>query len=141
MQPGAKRRERDAGYRKKPALVKTDIPIDEVITKKVQEAEPAVREQLKEILHDYKEVFPDKLPYGPPPKRIVDHEIDTTPGETPPHKSPYRLSVAELDELKHQVNNLLDQGWIRPSTARTERQYFLSRKKMGNGGSVLITGL
>ena len=24
--------------------------------------------------------------------------------------------MAELDELKRQINNLLDQGWIRPST-------------------------
>ena len=97
--------------------VKTEVPIEEVIKKKVQEADPAVQEELKGILEEYKEVFLDKLPYGPPPKRIVDHEIDTAPGETPPHKSPYRLSVAELDELKRQINNLLDQGWIRPSTS------------------------
>ena len=88
-----------------------------MIHKKVQEANSAVRDELKGILEEYKDVFPDKLPYGPPPKRIVDHEIETAPGEAPPHKSPYRLSVAELDELKRQINNLLDQGWIRPSTS------------------------
>ena len=97
--------------------VKKELPIAEVIQKKVQEANPAVREELKGILEEYKGVFPDKLPYGPPPKRIMDHEIDTAPGVTPPYKSPYRLSVAELDELKRQINNLLDQGWIRPSTS------------------------
>ena len=97
--------------------VKIEIPIEEVIHAKVQEADSVVREELKGILEEYKEVFPDKLPYGLPPKRIVDHEIETAPGEAPPHKSPYRLSVAELDELKRQVNNLLEQGWIRPSTS------------------------
>ena len=97
--------------------VKTEVLIEEVIHKKMQEANPAIREQLKGILEEYKEVFLDKLSYGPPPKRIVDHKIDMAPGETPPHKSPYRLSVAELDELKCQINNLLDQGWIRPSTS------------------------
>ena len=80
--------------------VKTEIPIEEVIHAKVQEADAAVRDELKGILEEYKEVFLDKLPYGPPPKRIVDHEIEMAPGEAPPHKSPYRLSVAELDKLK-----------------------------------------
>ena len=74
--------------------VKEDVPIEEVIHKTVQEADADVREELKGILEEYKEVFPDKLPYGPPPKRVMDHEIETTPGATPPHKSPYRLSVA-----------------------------------------------
>ena len=55
---------------------------------------------MQQALKEFQDVFPDQLPYGPPPKRIVDHEIDTLPGEAPPHKSPYRLSTAELDELK-----------------------------------------
>ena len=97
--------------------VKVEIPIEEAIMKKVQEADSSVRKELKMILEDYKGVFPDKLPYGPPTGRVVDHEIETASGVQPPHKSPYRLSVAELDELKRQINTLLDQGWIRPSTS------------------------
>ena len=62
-------------------------------------------------------MFPDKLPYGPPPKRQIDHEIDTVPGEAPPHKSPYKLSPAEMDELKRQIETLLEEGWIRPSSS------------------------
>ena len=50
---------------------KVDIPIKEVIKAKVQEAEPDVRKELKGILEEYKEVFPDKLPYRPPKKRIL----------------------------------------------------------------------
>ena len=111
--------------------VKEDVPIEEVIHKTVQEADADVREELKGILEEYKEVFPDKLPYGPPPKRVMDHEIETTPGATPPHKSPYRLSVAELDELKRQLNNLLDQGWIRPSTSPYGAPVLFIPKKNG----------
>ena len=74
------------------------------------EVDPAVRGCLKGISQDYRDLFPDKLPYGPPPKRLVDHEIETVPGETPPHKSPYRLSSSEMEELRRQVETLLEQG-------------------------------
>ena len=37
--------------------------------------------------------------------------------EAPPHKSPYRLSTTELDKLKRQIDVLLEQGWIRPSSS------------------------
>ena len=97
--------------------VTQDIPIEMEIQKQVGEADPEIREPLQRILTEFQDVFPDQLPYGPPPKRVVDHDIDTLPGEAPPHKSPYRLSTAELDELKRQIDTLLEQGWIRPSSS------------------------
>ena len=97
--------------------VTQDVPVETVIAQHVQNADEAVREHLQQTLEEFKDVFPDQLPYGPPPKRIVDHEIDTLPGEAPPHKSPYRLNTAELDELKRQIDVLLEQGWIRPSSS------------------------
>ena len=62
-------------------------------------------------------MFPNQLLYGPPPKRVIEHKIETMPGAVPPHKSPYRLSVAEQDELRCQIDTLLEQGWIRPSSS------------------------
>ena len=56
------------------------------------------------MLKEYTSIFPEWLPNGPPPKRVVDYEIDTIPGLAPLHKSPYRLSSAELDEMKRQIN-------------------------------------
>ena len=67
-------------------------------------------ERFKDLLEEFQDVFPNKLPYGQPPKRVINHEIDTTPGVLPPHKSLYRLSVAELDKLKRQIDTLLEQG-------------------------------
>ena len=81
-----------------------------MIKKQVLEANRDVSEDLEEILKEFKDVFPNKLSYRPQPKRIIDHEIETTLGATPTHKNLYSLSVAELDELKRQVNNLLKQG-------------------------------
>ena len=53
--------------------IKIDIPIGELIHNQVQHANKAIQGDLKEILEEYKDVFPRKLPYGPPPKRVVDH--------------------------------------------------------------------
>ena len=39
------------------------------------------------------------------------------PGETPPYKSPQKLSTTEMDELIWQIETLLEQGWIRPSSS------------------------
>ena len=94
-----------------------EVPIDETIKNKVAEADQSVREQLQQTLKEFKDVFPAQLPYGTPPKRVTDHEIETTPGATPPHKSSYQLSVAEQDELRRQLDTLLEQGWIRPSSS------------------------
>ena len=90
--------------------VKVDLPVTEIMKTKIAEAEPAVQQQLKATLEEFQDAFPDKLPYGPPPKRQIDHEIETVPGEAPPHKSPYKLSPAEMDELKRHIETLLDQG-------------------------------
>ena len=95
MTEGEKRR-----MAKETGPVTKDIPVEEVIKQKIQEVDPKVRASLQGILRDYRDVFPDKLPYGPPPKRLVDHEIETIQGEAPPHKSPYRLSSAEMEELR-----------------------------------------
>ena len=92
--------------------VKEDLPVIEVMKTKIAKVDSSVQQQLKAMLEELQDVFPDKLPYGPPPKRQINHEIDTVPGEAPPHKSPYKLSPVEMDELKRQIETLLEQGWI-----------------------------
>ena len=62
----------------------------------------------------YKDVF-GGLPHVLPPKRDVDHHIDLIPGAIPPSRPVYRMSPAELDELKKQLDDLTEKGFIRPS--------------------------
>ena len=112
MTEGEKRR-----LMKETGPVTTKIPAEIVIETHVQKADPAVRASLRGIFDDYRDLFPSKLPYGPPPKRQLDHEIHLVPGEEPPHKSPYRLSSTKMEELKCQIEVLLEQGWIRPSSS------------------------
>ena len=66
------------------------------------------------VLRKHAEVF-DPLPDGVPPPDRVKHQIDLEEGARPPYKPPYRMSPLELDELKKQLQGLLDKGWIRPS--------------------------
>ena len=112
MTEGEKRR-----LMKETGPVTTEIPAETVIETHLQKADPAVRAPLRGIFDDYRDLFPSKLPYGPPPKRQLDHEIHLVPGEEPPYKSPYRLSSTEMEELRRQIEVLLEQGWIRPSSS------------------------
>jgi hypothetical protein len=70
---------------------------------------------LQSLLDEYKDVFAD-LPPGLPPERNVVHSIPLEPGSKPPAKRLYRLSPAELTEVKRQVKELLTKGFIEPST-------------------------
>ncbi|KAL2226383.1 UNVERIFIED_CONTAM: Transposon Ty3-I Gag-Pol polyprotein, partial [Sesamum indicum] len=66
------------------------------------------------VVREFPDVFPDELP-GLPPHREVDFEIDTIPGAAPISIAPYRMAPSELKELKKQLEELLDKGFIRPS--------------------------
>jgi hypothetical protein len=52
-----------------------------------------------------------------PPERKVEFAIELTPGTAPISKRAYRVSRPELVELKKQIDELLEKGYIRPSTS------------------------
>jgi hypothetical protein len=68
------------------------------------------------VVCDYPDVFPDELP-GMPPDRDIEFAIELQPGTVSISKRPYRMPPAELAELKKQLQELLDKGFIRPSTS------------------------
>jgi hypothetical protein len=68
------------------------------------------------VMCEYADVFPDELP-GMPLDRNIEFAIELQPGTTPISKRPYRMPPAELAELKKQLQELLDKGFIRPSTS------------------------
>lgn len=55
--------------------------------------------------------YPDDLP-GMPPKREVEFKIDLTPDVAPISKASYRMALKELQELKAQIEELLEKGFI-----------------------------
>ncbi|RVW29692.1 Transposon Ty3-I Gag-Pol polyprotein [Vitis vinifera] len=83
------------------------------------------------IVRDYRDVFPKDL-LGLPPKREVEFTIDVTPKTTPISKAPYRMAPLELKELKIQLQELLDKGFIRPSVSPWGAPILFVKKKDGS---------
>ena len=53
------------------------------------------------------------------------------PGTTPISQAPYRMAPAELKELKIQLQELLDKGYIRPSVSPWGAPVLFVKKKDG----------
>ncbi|KAA3470451.1 DNA/RNA polymerases superfamily protein [Gossypium australe] len=89
-------------------------------------AEKMVRKGLKE----FADVFPEELP-GLPPDREVEFGIDLLPGTAQVSIAPYRMAPKELVELKAQIQELLDRGFIRPSVSPWGAPVLFVKKKDG----------
>jgi hypothetical protein len=68
------------------------------------------------VVNEYPDVFPEELPVMPP-DRDVEFVIDLLPGTAPISKRPYRMSSTQLIEHKKQIKELLERGFIRPSSS------------------------
>jgi hypothetical protein len=68
------------------------------------------------IVCEYPDVFPDDL-HGMPPDQNIEFIIELQPGTAPISKRPYQMPPNELAELKIQLQDLLDKGFIRPSAS------------------------
>ena len=71
---------------------------------------------LPRVVCKYEDVFSDEL-MGLPPHRDVDFVIELHPSTSPISMTPHRMAPVELQELKVQLQELLDKGFIRPSTS------------------------
>lgn len=74
--------------------------------------------------------FPEKLPQLPL-ERTAEHTIPMQAGDIPPYRPTYKLAPVELDECKGQVEELLQQGFIRPSVSPYGSLILFVRKKEG----------
>ena len=73
------------------------------LTGVVQEEVPVVK--------DYLHVFPEELP-GMPPDRGIEFLIELLPGTGPISKRPYQMPANDLEEIKKQIKELLEKGYI-----------------------------
>jgi len=83
------------------------------------------------VVNEFSDVFSEDLP-GLPPKREVEFGIDVIPGTQPISIPPYRMAPAELRELKEQLKDLLEKGFIRPSMSPWGAPVLFVRKKDGS---------
>eukprot|EP00253_Pinus_taeda_P023509 PITA_23509 len=82
------------------------------------------------VIKEFADVFPEEIPRLPP-KRDIDFTIDLIPGAAPVSRTPYRMSVPELTELKMQLQELLDKNYICPSVSPWGAPVLFVRKKDG----------
>ena len=74
------------------------------------------------------DVFPDELP-GLPPQRVVDFGIELHPGISTISMTPHRMAPVELRELRVQLQELLDKGFIKKSTSPCGAPALFAKKK------------
>ncbi|KAL0533479.1 hypothetical protein IC582_030319 [Cucumis melo] len=83
------------------------------------------------VVRDYPDVFPEELP-GLPSQREIEFAIELEPGTIPISRAPYRMDLAELEELKVQLQELLDKGFSRPSVSPWAAPVLFVKKKDGS---------
>jgi hypothetical protein len=82
------------------------------------------------VVSEFSDVFPEELP-GMPPERKVEFSIELIPGTAPISKRAYQVSGPELVKLKKQIDELLEKGYIRPSTSPWVALVLFVEKKDG----------
>ena len=82
------------------------------------------------IVNEYPDVFLEELP-GMPPERDIEFTIELLPRTAPIAKRPYRMGVNELAELKKQLRELLDKGYVQPSSSPWGAPILFVEKKDG----------
>jgi hypothetical protein len=80
------------------------------------------------VVCEFPDVFPEDLP-GFPPERDVEFVIELKPGTAPISRRSYRMPPNELAELKTQLQDLLEKGFIRPSSSPWGCQAIFVKKK------------
>ncbi|KAA0052195.1 pol protein [Cucumis melo var. makuwa] len=86
---------------------------------------------LEPVVRDYPDFFPEELP-GLPPHEEIEFAIELEPGTVPLSKAPYRMTPAELKELKVQLQRLLNKGFIQSSVSPWGVPVLFVKKKDGS---------
>jgi hypothetical protein len=68
------------------------------------------------VVNEFLDVFHEELP-GMPPDRDIKFVIELKPGTAPIYKTPFRMTTPELAELKEHIRELVEKGFICPSSS------------------------
>jgi hypothetical protein len=82
------------------------------------------------VVNEFPDVFPEVLP-GMSPDRDIEFVIELKPGTSPIYKTPYRMVIPELAELKEHIMELLEKGFIRLSSSSWGAPVIFVPKKDG----------
>jgi hypothetical protein len=104
---------------RKPRVILTRTSIDDLL------------EEIQELLENFVDIVVDDLPCSLPPFRSIRHHIEIIQGASLPNKEAYRLMLQENEEVKKQVQGLMDKGLIREILSPCTVPIVLSPKKDG----------
>jgi hypothetical protein len=90
-----------------------------------------LQKRIAALLDRYPVMDPKAVPPFPK-EREVEHQIELEPNARPPSKAPYRLAPQELDELKRQLDELIQRGYIQPSKSPYGAPVLFVKKKDGS---------
>ena len=88
--------------------------------------------EVKELLRNYADVVTNTKPTTIPDLDKISHEIHLTPNAKIPARPPYRMSAAENVALNKEINELLQQGAIVPSSSPFSAPVLFVKKKDGS---------
>jgi hypothetical protein len=104
---------------RKPRIVLTSTRVD------------VLPDEIQELLRDFADIIVDELPHSLPSMRSVIPHIDLIPGASLPNKAAYRLTPQENEEVKRQIQDLMDKGLVRQSLSPCVVLTVLSPNKEG----------
>ncbi|KAG7547458.1 Retrotransposon gag domain [Arabidopsis suecica] len=113
-------------YSKEPVLL---MIFKEVLSADFKELE--LPPEIRRLLEQHQDVFPEEIPEGLPPIRGIEHQIDFVPGASLPNRAPYRMNPDEAKELETQVQELMTKGYVRESLSPCAVPVLLVPKKDG----------
>ncbi|GBG86474.1 hypothetical protein CBR_g41469 [Chara braunii] len=99
-----------------------------VLVKEVGESSTPYPPSIQKLLDEYKDLSQE--PTGIT-ERAIKHTIEIIPGSKTPKGPIYRMSPTELEELRKQLQELTDKGWIRPSSSPYGAPVLFVPKKEG----------
>jgi hypothetical protein len=108
--------------------VSTDKPTNAKGKTVVNHLDEKPLENIK-VVCEYPDVFPEELP-GMPPDCDIEFSIELLLGTAPISKRPYRMDVKDLVELKKQIEELIEKGFIRPSSSPWGAPFLFVSKKV-----------
>jgi hypothetical protein len=85
-----------------------------------------------DVLQEYEDVFPKKVPLGLPPKRGIEHQIDLVLSAPLPNRAPYCTNPEETKEIQRQVQELINKGYVKESLSPYVVPVLLVPKKYGS---------
>jgi hypothetical protein len=108
-------------------LSEEDLQLDD---NEEAKSDQSVPEEVQSLLNTYAGVFASTVSY--PPDRACNHSIPLIEGARPVHIRPYRYAPVLKTEIEQQVQDMLKQGLIQPSTSPFSSPMLLVKKKDGS---------